>query len=155
MTYAQAKALLEEKGQAHLLKYYDELDEAGKVRLLTAIEELNWEFEDALANPADLTGKGRDIKPIDGLRLADIEAKKVEFEAIGVEAIKAGKVAAILLAGGMGTRLGVDGPKGAYDIGITKPLYIFEQQVRNIMDVTDKCGVTVPLCIMTSDKNHE
>ena len=155
MTYEQAKALLEEKGQEHLLKYYDELDEAGKTNLLTAIEALNWDFEDALANPADLTGKGRDIKPINGLRIADIEAKKADFDEIGVEAIKAGKVAAILLAGGMGTRLGVDGPKGAYDIGITKPLYIFEQQVRNIMDVTDRCGVTVPLCIMTSDKNHD
>ena len=155
MTYEQAKALLEEKGQAHLLKYYDELDAAGKERLLNAIADLNWEFEEALANPVDMTGKGRDIKPIDGFRLADIEARKAEFEEVGEKAIKEGKVAAVLLAGGMGTRLGVDGPKGAYDIGITKPLYIFEQQVRNIMDVTNKCGVTVPLYIMTSDKNHE
>ena len=77
-----------------------------------------------------------------------------EFETAGIEAIKAGKVAAVLLAGGMGTRLGVDGPKGAYDIGITKPLYIFEQQMKNLMEVTEKCGVTVPLYIMTSDKNH-
>ena len=155
MTFEEAKQLLEKKGQAHLLKYYDELDCAGKKKLLTAIEELNWDFEEALANPADLTGNGRDIRPIEGLRLAEIEERKAEFEKIGVEAIKAGKVAAVLLAGGMGTRLGVDGPKGAYNVGITKPLYIFEQQVRNIMDVTDKCGVTVPLYIMTSDKNHE
>ncbi len=155
MTYEQAKTLLEQKGQTQLLKYYDELDCAGKERLLTAIENLNWEFEDALANPVDLSGKDRVIDPIDGLRLPAIEARKAEFDDIGVKAIKEGKVAAVLLAGGMGTRLGVDGPKGAYDIGITKPLYIFEQQLRNIMDVTDRCGVTVPFYIMTSDKNHE
>ena len=155
MIYEQAKQLLQQKGQEHLLKYYDELDNAGKERLLAAIEGLNWEFEDALANPTDLTGKGREINPIDGLRLAEIEERKAEFEKLGIEAIKAGKVAAVLLAGGMGTRLGVDGPKGAYDIGITKPLYIFEQQVKNLMEVTDKCGVTVPMYIMTSDKNHE
>ena len=155
MNYEQAKQLLQQKGQGHLLKYYDELDTAGKEKLLAAIEGLNWEFEDALANPTDLTGKGREINPIEGLRLAEIEGKKAKFEKLGVEAIKAGKVAAVLLAGGMGTRLGVDGPKGAYDIGITKPLYIFEQQVKNLMEVTDKCGVTVPLYIMTSDKNHE
>ncbi len=155
MTYEQAKALLECKGQTQLLKYYDELDAASKAKLLDSIENLNWDFEDALANPADLSGKGRDIRPIDGLRLAAIEKKKADYEEIGVEAIKAGKVAAVLLAGGMGTRLGVDGPKGAYDIGITKPLYIFEQQLKNILDVTSKCGVTVPLYIMTSDKNHE
>ncbi len=155
MTYEQAKALLERKGQTQLLRYYDELSAESKEKLLNAIADLNWEFEDALANPADLTGKNRDIRPIDGFRLADIEARKDEFKRKGVEVIKAGKVAAVLLAGGMGTRLGVDGPKGAYDIGITKPLYIFEQQIKNIMDVTNECGVTVPFYIMTSDKNHE
>ncbi|MBQ9713789.1 MAG: UTP--glucose-1-phosphate uridylyltransferase [Clostridia bacterium] len=155
MTYEQAKALLEEKGQMQLLAYYEELTEAQKKTLLDAIAAINWEFEDALANPVDMTGKDRDIRPISGLRYAEIERRKPEFESIGVEAIRAGKVAAVLLAGGMGTRLGVDGPKGAYDIGITKPLYIFEQQMRNLQDVTKKCGVVVPLYIMTSDKNHE
>ena len=155
MNYAEAKALLESKNQTHLLKYYDELDENGKANLLAAIENISWDFEDALAAPADLSGKGRDIRPLMGLRLSAIEERKAEFEKVGIEAIRQGKVAAVLLAGGMGTRLGVDGPKGAYDIGITKPLYIFEQQVRNIMEVTEKCGVTVPLYIMTSDKNHE
>lgn len=155
MTYEQAKALLESKKQTQLLRYYDELDAAGKAKLLTAIENLNWDFEDALANPVDMSGKGRDIKPIAGLRRFAIEAKKAEYEKIGVEAIKQGKVAAVLLAGGMGTRLGVDGPKGAYDIGVTKPLYIFEQQMKNLQEVNKKCGVFVPLYIMTSDKNHE
>ena len=155
MNYAQAKALLESKNQAHLLQYYDELDEAGKATLLDAIENISWDFEEALACPVDLSGKGRDIKPIKGLRLSAIEEKKAEFEAVGVEAIRQGKVAAVLLAGGMGTRLGVDGPKGAYDIGETKPLYIFEQQMKNLLEVVEKCGVKVPLYIMTSDKNHE
>ncbi len=155
MTYEQAKTLLEEKGQTQLLKYYDELSKEGKEKLLSAIESINWEFEDALAHPVDLSGKDRDIKPISGLRLAAIEERKVEFKQLGVRAIQEGKVAAVLLAGGMGTRLGVDGPKGAYDIGVTKPLYIFEQQLKNITEVTDECGVTVPLYIMTSDKNHE
>ena len=124
MTYEQAKALLESKNQMQLLDYYEELDDAGKQTLLAGIANIEWSFEDALANPVDLSGKGRDIRPIAGLRRAAIEAKLAEFEADGIEAIKAGKVAAVLLAGGMGTRLGVDGPKGAYDIGITKPLYI-------------------------------
>ena len=155
MNYNQAKALLESKGQTQLLKYYDELDENGKANLLTAIENLNWSFEEALANPVDMSGKDRDIHPISGLRQTEIQKRYAEFEAIGIEAIKAGKVAAVLLAGGMGTRLGVDGPKGAYDIGITKPLYIFEQQMKNLLEVTEKCGVKVPLYIMTSDKNHD
>ena len=154
MNYQEAKTLLGQKGQTQLLAYYDELDESGKAKLLDAIANISWEFEDALANPVDMSGKGRDIHPISGLRRKDIEKKEKEFEKIGVEAIRAGKVAAVLLAGGMGTRLGVDGPKGAYDIGVTKPLYIFEQQMKNLAKVNEKCGVIVPLYIMTSDKNH-
>lgn len=154
MNYEQAKELLKRKGQMHLLTYYDELNEYGKAKLLAEIESIDWGFEEDLANPLDMSGKDRVIKPIKGLRLKEIEEKKDAFEKVGAEAIKAGKVAAVLLAGGMGTRLGVDGPKGAYDIGVTKPLFIFEQQMKNLKEVTDKYGVIVPLYIMTSDKNH-
>ena len=154
MTFEQAKALLTQKGQMQLLKYYDELNADEKANLLDAIANINWSFEEDLANPVDMSGKNRDISPISGLRLSAIEARKAEFEEIGVQAIKDGKVAAVLLAGGMGTRLGVDGPKGAYNIGVTKPLYIFEQQMKNLSEVNEKCGVFVPLYIMTSDKNH-
>jgi UDP-N-acetylglucosamine/UDP-N-acetylgalactosamine diphosphorylase len=51
--------------------------------------------------------------------------------------------------------LGWDGPKGSYDIGVTKPLYIFEQQVKNLLQVVEECGAYVPMYIMTSDKNHD
>ena len=155
MNYDKAKALLEEKGQTQLLRYYEELDERGRANLLASIQSIDWSFEDALAHPADMSGKGRDIHPIDGLSLAEIQKNYAVYKQAGVEAIQKGKVAAVLLAGGMGTRLGVDGPKGAYDIGLTKPLYIFEQQMKNLMEVTEECGTTVPLYIMTSDKNHE
>ncbi len=155
MDYIQIKKLLEEKGQTQLLKHYDAVDDAGKQKLLSMISEIDWSFEDILNTPQDLSEQPRNISPLAGLRVSDIENKKDYYEAIGVEAIKAGKVAAVLLAGGMGTRLGVDGPKGAYNIGITKPLYIFEQQMNNLKEVNDKCGVRVPLYIMTSDKNHE
>ena len=155
MTYEKAKQLLEEKKQTQLLRYYDELDETGKQNLLVGIENIVWDFEKDLANPVDLTGRGRDIRPIDGLKIPAIEARKAEFESIGIKAIQNTKVAAVLLEGGMGTRLGVDVPKGAYDIGITKPVYIFEQQMKNLAEVNAKCGVKVPLYIMTSDKNHE
>ncbi len=155
MTYTQAKMLLEQKGQTQLLAYYDELDEHGKAKLLSSIEQINWDFEDALAHPVDMSGKDKDIRPIRGLKRAEIEKQAPMYESIGVQAIQQGKVAAVLLAGGMGTRLGVDGPKGAYDIGITKPLYIFEQQMKNLAKVNEKCGTKVPLYIMTSDKNHD
>ena len=144
MNYEQAKALLAAHGQEHLLQYYDELSADEQSALLQTIENLDWSFEEDLKSPIDLTGAGRDINPIKGMDLPEIEARKAEFQALGVEAVKAGKVAAVLLAGGMGTRLGVDGPKGAYDIGITKPLYIFQQQMKNLMEVVERRAYTSP-----------
>ena len=155
MTYEQIKKLLEEKGQSQLLRYYGELNDSQKANLLKAIEEMDWGFEYALQTEGKLNeGLGK-IEPIEGLRVAQREAKKEEYKKIGMQAIRQGKVAAVLLAGGMGTRLGWDGPKGSYDIGLTKNLYIFEQQVKNLLSVTNECGVFVPMYIMTSDKNHE
>ena len=46
----------------------------------------------------------------------------------------------VLLAGGMGTRLGSDAPKGMYDIGISKPVYIFQRLIENLMKVVEKAG---------------
>ena len=73
---------------------------------------------------------------------------------MGIDAIKAGKVAAVLLAGGMGTRLGSDDPKGMYNIGKTKDVYIFQRIVENLMDVVKVVEKDIYLFVMTSDKNH-
>ena len=97
----------------------------------------------------------KNITPPDALEIADIAARRDEFEKAGLEAIRAGEIGAVLLAGGMGTRLGFDAPKGTYDIGLTRHLYIFECLINNLKSVTGKAGRTMPLYIMTSDKNDE
>lgn len=79
------------------------------------------------------------------MTLDEINNSKDHFKSLGLEAIRAGKVGAVLLAGGMGTRLGSDNPKGMYDIGITKPVYIFQRIIRNLLDVVDEAGVWVHL----------
>ena len=65
-----------------------------------------------------------------------------------------GKVGAVLLAGGMGTRLGSDDPKGMYNIGKTKDVYIFQRIVENLMDIASLTETNIYLFVMTSDKNH-
>ncbi len=153
MNYQTAKDYLQKIGQEQLLRFFDELNEGEKATLLSQIESTDFTVIDNLLSPADLSGKGV-IEPIEGLRLADINARYDEFYAVGKKAIQEGKVGAVLLAGGQGTRLGFDGPKGAYNVGVTKPLYIFEQQVKNLLEVVEACGAYVPLYIMTSDINN-
>lgn len=151
MQYDELKTMLEAHGQMHVLRWWDELDAAGREKLAGQIEGIDWETV-SLSHIGENGGRGK-IEPIEGLSLEEIEARRAEYSAVGREAIVKGKVAAVLLAGGQGTRLGLDGPKGACDIGITKPLYIFEQLIRNLQDVTNACGAYVPLLIMTSDLN--
>lgn len=155
MNYEQVKELLEKNEQTQLLKYYDELDESGKASLLRQISEIDFELLDLIKDGEVQSEKGV-ITPLDdAVSIQDIEKNKEKYTAIGVEAIKQGKVAALLLAGGMGTRLGSDKPKGMYNIGETKDVFIFEMLIKNLMDVVDQTGAWVPLYIMTSEKNND
>lgn len=154
MTLEQAREKLVQYGQEHVLKYYDELTAAEQLALLTQIEETDMSILAASQNIEALTKKGF-IEPLEAMELLEIEKNKESFTATGIEAIRAGKVGAVLLAGGMGTRLGSDDPKGMYNIGITRELYIFECLVNNMLDVVHQAGGWFHLFIMTSDKNNE
>lgn len=154
-TYEKAYEKLEKYGQLHVLQYYAELSEKQKEELLAQI--LATDFS-VLTSREKETGKESEkgkIAPLAAMELDEINARRDEFERIGLEAIRAGKVGAVLLAGGMGTRLGSDDPKGMYDIGLTKPVYIFERIMRNTLDVVERSGAWIPFFIMTSDKNHQ
>ena len=141
-------------GQEQILRYWGELNESEKKSLEAQVRGTDWSVLENLAHPENLSGKGK-IEPISGLRAKEIEGRREEFFALGNEAIKKGKVGAVLLAGGQGTRLGTDAPKGTFDIGITRPLYIFQQQIENLLEVTNECGAYVPLYGMTSEKNND
>ena len=141
-------------GQEQILRYWGELNESEKKSWEAQVRGTDWSVLENLAHPENLSGKGK-IEPISGLRAKEIEARREEFFALGKEAIKKGKVGAVLLAGGQGTRLGTDAPKGTFDIGITRPLYIFQQQIENLLEVTNECGAYVPLYVMTSEKNND
>ena len=152
MTYQNALEKLEACNQQHLLQYFEELSESEKAELLEQIELTDFEVIEQGNNQKDVE-KGV-ISPLISLELDEINAKKEHYTQVGTAAIKAGKVAAVLLAGGMGTRLGSDDPKGMYNIGKTKDVYIFQRIVENLMDVVKMTGTDIYLFVMTSDKNH-
>ncbi|MBR6664089.1 MAG: UTP--glucose-1-phosphate uridylyltransferase [Lachnospiraceae bacterium] len=154
MTFEAAKQKCEKYGQEHVLKYYEELSAAEQEALLTQIEETDMSILEKCKNMEELAKKGV-ISPLAAMELDEIEANKESFTATGMKAIQDGKVAAVLLAGGMGTRLGSDDPKGMYNIGETKDLYIFECLVNNLMDVVKQTGSWIHFFIMTSDKNND
>lgn len=149
MNLLQAQEKLKKYHQEHLLKYFDELSEEGKQDLLDQIESVDFSVIDMKTFE---TGDAK-ISPIKVLTRDDILKEEVEDKELGLKYLRENKVALLLLAGGMGTRLGSSNPKGMYNVGLTKELYIFECQINNILDVVKEAGVYPYLFIMTSPKN--
>lgn len=153
MNKKEAHEKLEKYGQLHVFDSYDELSEQEKQALLLQIEATDFEMLKYCSNnTTNIRGR---IEPLAAMQLAEIEKNKEKYTQTGISEIKKGRVAAVLLAGGMGTRLGSDKPKGMFDIGITRPVYIFQRIIENMLDVVRQADAWIHLFVMTSDKNHE
>lgn len=152
-TLEEAKVKLAGAGQEHLLQYFDELDEAQQAGLLNQIEALDLSLLDLIKDGVKEVPKGK-LAPLGAVTLDEIKEKKDTYKKRGLEAIRQCQVGAVLLAGGQGTRLELDKPKGMLNVGIHKELYLFERLVNNLMEVVKEADAWVPLFVMTSEKNN-
>ena len=151
MNFKERKNLLEGKQQVHLLRFLDQLNDDEKQILFSQIDAVDWGFEQAFHN--DKKKEDTMIEEIDALHLDKIQADSERYRSIGLQAIKEGKLCLLLLAGGQGTRLGFDKPKGCFNVGITKELYIFQLLIEHTLDIVRAADAWIPLYIMTSEKN--
>ncbi len=137
--------------QNHIMRYMDELTADEQMELIAQIDSLDFSVLSAEA-----TEEKRGVfSPLFATTLQEIDEKREKFRKIGIEAIREGKVGAVLLAGGQGSRLGFDKPKGTFNIGVNKELYIFECLINNLMEVVKEAHTWVPLFIMTSVDNKK
>ena len=153
MNFKERKNLLEGKQQVHLLRFLDQLNDDEKQILFSQIDAVDWGFEQAFHN--DKKKEDTMIEEIDALHLDKIQADSERYRSIGLQAIKEGKLCLLLLAGGQGTRLGFDKPKGCFNVGITKELYIFQLLIEHTLDIVRAADAWIPLYIMTSNINYQ
>lgn len=153
MNFEAASALLEKYSQQHVLHYYDKLSDTQKATLLSSIENIDFSAFKTL-NMAENKQLGQ-VTPIDALSLKEIKKQRSRYIQTGLAAIREGRVGVVLLAGGQGTRLGFNGPKGTFNIGVNKPLYIFECQINSIMASCAPAQTLPHLFIMTGPQNDE
>lgn len=153
----EIKAVLKKYGQEHLLNNFENLDEAHKKELLKEIKGINFELVTSLYDSAKKEKKNTkdEITPIDYLDKFKLGDKYKYYENIGKKAIKEGELAVVTMAGGQGTRLGHNGPKGTYDIGLDSHKSLFELLSDGIKEEAKKYGVTIPWFIMTSRENNK
>lgn len=153
----EVEATLKKYGQEHLLNHYDTLDDKKKEELLKEIQEIDFELVNELYNNTKekKINNSDKITPISYLDKFKLNDKYKYYEAIGKKAIKEGKLAAVTMAGGQGTRLGHNGPKGTYDIGLDSHKSLFELLSDNLKEEGKKYDVIIPWFIMTSRENNK
>ena len=154
--YNEAKKILEQYNQTHLLSQYEKLDDEKKEYLLNQIINIDFEQLNKLyENTKKEIEAGKDlIEPISYIEKEKISDYEKYME-IGAEEIKRGKLAVVTMAGGQGTRLGHEGPKGTYILNI-KPeaKSLFEILCDNLKEAKEKYKVIIPWYIMTSRENN-
>ena len=153
-------AKLKSLGQTNVLRFLDQLDSTQKSRLFAQLEAQDL---DALAALADEYVKNKphvalptDIQPVQTYpRVPDAARRGLyqEAEKKGRELLSQGKVAAFLVAGGQGTRLGYDGPKGEYPVTPINKKPLFQVFAEQLLNHGKTYGQPVPWYIMTSDIN--
>ena len=150
----KVEQLLKENGQEELLDYNINYKE----ELLNEILQVNFEQMNKLYKKTKekeemVNAKIEPISFVEKAKLSEEEKKK--YEQIGSQIIKNNQYAVVTMAGGQGTRLGHNGPKGTYDFGLQSHKSIFEVLCDNLKQAYKKFGVYVQWYIMTSEQNNE
>lgn len=151
MTKNDAASKLAKYDQTQLLRFFDTLSEDSQDMLLSQINDIDLSILERIGEEENL--KRGKFSPLGAMTLDEIKEYEKEYRQTGIEAIRAGKVGCILLAGGQGSRLGFEHPKGMFNIGVNRELYIFECLFNNLMEFTDEAGAFVHIFIMTSELN--
>lgn len=156
--FEQVEKKLKKAGQEHLLKYYERItDDKKKENFLNSILTIDFDAinEIYLDSKKNITNKDFVIEPIKFIDKEKIDEKEyAEYEKLGKDIIKSGKLAVVTMAGGQGTRLGHTGPKGTFDLGLESHKSIFEILCDTLKSENERYGVSVPWYIMTSDENN-
>ncbi len=155
MNYAEAEKLLKKCGQEHVLAHWKKLNKKEQEALLAQVATIDPKSvvycQKALKTGADVPDSSKGKAP----KVAVLKGKKLaEAIAAGEKELKAGRVAALLVAGGQGSRLGYDGPKGCYSIGPITGAPLFYFHARKILARTIRYGKTIPFYVMTSEANN-
>ena len=161
--FEDIKSRLRGAAQEQIFGFIDELDHQKSDFLLNQAKKLNFSkipewVEKYVLNDGSLKAPDYfDPAPYYPAIPENVEQQEKYAAAIktGEDLIRQGKVAGFIVAGGQGTRLGFDGPKGNYPISPIKKKTLFQIFAENLLAASKKYGATIPLYIMTSPLNHD
>ena len=163
MNYSEAKKVLEANGQGHVLDFWGKLGAKARKALLAQVATIDFK-ELARCRSMLPAFAGNKVEKPCAKRIAAPTAPKVaelkgkayaSAVTAGAKELSAGRVGVLLVAGGQGSRLGYEGPKGAYPIGPVTDKPLFHFHARKVLAKTLKYGKSVPFYVMTSEANYD
>jgi UDP-N-acetylglucosamine/UDP-N-acetylgalactosamine diphosphorylase len=147
---------LRQHDQEHLLAFWDRLDEAEQNQLLAQLQRLDLhELRNlyALKDQKTAVPNAERIQPIERVE-PDVKSSAAIHQR-GVDAFRAGQVAMLVVAGGQGSRLGFEHPKGMFPIGPVSNKPLFQIHAEKILALRRRHGKPVPFLVMTSPATHQ
>ena len=156
MNYAEAESLLKKCEQQQVLAHWPKLGKKDRESLLAQIATLDPKSlarcKKALAEGAVPPDSSKGVAP----KVASLKGKALkDAVAAGEAELRAGRVAALLVAGGQGSRLGYEDPKGCYPIGPITNAPLFYFHARKILARSIRYGKPIPFYVMTSEANYD
>lgn len=150
---------LAEAGQAHVLRFLSDLEADARARLLAQLEALDLDLVTELAalQRASAAPEGpRSLEPPALFPLerdAAQESRAHDAVACGTDLLQRGEVGYVLVAGGQASRLGYDGPKGAFELGPVSGRPLFGWHAHRLRAAAERHGCPTPWYVMTSPAN--
>ena len=159
---AALRAAFDQAGQGHIFRFWDRLtpaDQAGLLEQAAQVDlgEIARLVATLVRTHAAPAADFSQLRPAPSIALPENggdPAVWARARARGEDALRAGRVACFTVAGGQGTRLGYDGPKGAYPVTPVRGHSLFQVFAEKILAAGRRYGPTPPWFIMTSPANH-
>jgi len=157
MSNSALRDALSSIGQADVYRFYDQLPDAGKMQLDAQVSGLDLNtlpgLIDGYVKNKPHVALPAKIEPASAYARASTDNLYAKAQARGEQLLRDGKVAAFLVAGGQGTRLGYDGPKGEYPVTPIKNKPLFQVFAEQLLAHGRDAGKPIPWYVMTSDIN--
>lgn len=151
----QIHAHLRACGQDHLLRFYAELSDAERASLLLQLQDIDFEhirsLTESSAGPDVCDANALNVEPMPVL--GNHRAQRHVLDA-GRQALTRGQVGVLIVAGGEGSRLGFDGPKGCFPLGPIEDTSLYQWLLERVVASSRQFGVDVPVYLMTSPSTH-
>jgi len=152
--------ILEQHGQQRVLRCLELLDGSAREALLREITEVDFAAVSGLYAGFKTSGTGQGEKIFEEPELLCPGSSTctgqecVRLEALGTRALQDGRVGLFLVAGGQGSRLGFDGPKGCFQVSPLQAKSLFQLFAEQVLALQQRHSVTLPLYILTSKENN-